>query len=95
MSGSLEKKILEDMEKTGYPTEIMSASIMQGRGWEVTHKPSYWDEDERKSREFDIIAFRGKKIQNIYLAACRRELFDRRLRCIVPLAHEQKMQNRR
>jgi hypothetical protein len=29
------------------------------------------------------------------LAACRRELFDRRLRCIVPLAHEQKMQNRR
>ena len=29
------------------------------------------------------------------LAACRRELFDRRLRRIVHLAHEQKIQNRR
>ena len=29
------------------------------------------------------------------LAACRRELFDRRLRHIVHLAHEQKIQNRR
>ena len=29
------------------------------------------------------------------LAACRKELFDRRLRCIVHLAHEQKIQNRR
>jgi len=29
------------------------------------------------------------------LAACRRELFDHRLRCIVHLAHEQKISNRR
>ena len=30
-----------------------------------------------------------------YLAACRRELFDHRLRRIVHLAHEQKISNRR
>ena len=30
-------------------------------------------------------------ILNIILAACRRELFDRRLRRIVHLAHEQKI----
>jgi multidrug efflux pump subunit AcrB len=29
------------------------------------------------------------------LAACRRELFDHRLRCIVHLVHEQKISNRR
>ena len=31
----------------------------------------------------------------IVLAACRRELFDHRLRRIVHLAHEQKIPNRR
>src|SRR5712691_1110287 len=31
----------------------------------------------------------------IPLAACRRELFDHRLRCVVHLAHEQKISNRR
>jgi hypothetical protein len=67
VSRSLEQKIREDIEKTGYPTEIVSASIMQGRGWEVTHNPSYWDEDERKSREFDILAFRDIESRNIHL----------------------------
>ncbi|MGH8066352.1 MAG: hypothetical protein ACRERE_14175 [Candidatus Entotheonellia bacterium] len=67
MGESLEQKVLKDIEKTGYPTEIISASVLQHRGWEVTHNPSYWDEDEGKSREFDILAFREKKIQNIHL----------------------------
>jgi hypothetical protein len=42
----------------------------------------------------DPLAALNAKLAQL-LAACRRELFDRRLRCIVPLAHEQKMQNRR
>lgn len=55
---TLEEKILEDLEKTGYPTEIVSAAVMQSRGWFVLHNPSYLDDTEERSREFDIRAYR-------------------------------------
>jgi hypothetical protein len=56
----LETSILEELKRTGFPTEIMSATVMQGRGWLVMHNPSYFDVDESKSREFDIRAYRQK-----------------------------------
>lgn len=58
MPSSQQDKIIEELVKTGFPTEIVSASIMQGRGWFVLHNPSYFDVDESKSREFDIRAYR-------------------------------------
>src|SRR5260370_11586913 len=56
---SLEDKILEDVHKTGSPTEIIAASLMRSRGWYVLHNPSYLDDSEGRSREFDIRAYRG------------------------------------
>lgn len=54
----LESRILEDLRKTGYPTEIVTASVMQHRGWAVLHNPSYLDDIEGHSREFDLRAYR-------------------------------------
>lgn len=57
---------------------------------------------ERSAAQQFVAAEQTLMLQNMYLAlqamglaACRRELFDRRLRGIVHLAHEQKIQNRR
>lgn len=60
MSGpkSQEQAIIEELQKTGYPTEIVSASIMQRRAWGILHNPSYLDASEGHSREFDIRAYR-------------------------------------
>jgi len=55
---TIEETIIEDIQKTGYPTEITAASIMQANGWSVVHNPSFWDQEEQKSREIDIQAYR-------------------------------------
>lgn len=55
---ALEDKILEELVRTGYPTEIVTASVMQARSWSVFHNPSYLDDREGVSREFDIRAYR-------------------------------------
>ena len=59
----LENKILEELRKTGYPTEIVTASIMQNRGWGVLHNPSYLDDIELRSREFDVRAYRQWRVE--------------------------------
>lgn len=56
---SLEKQIVTELQKTGYPTEIVSATVMHQRGWGIIHNPSYLDDVEGASREFDIRAYRG------------------------------------
>lgn len=56
-SAKLESDILDDLQRTGYPTEIVAASIMQQRGWGVLHNPSYLDDIEGHSREFDLRAY--------------------------------------
>jgi hypothetical protein len=74
---SLEDKIREELRKTGYPTEIVSASIMQQRAWTVLHNPSFLDDTEGISREFDLQAQQSwlattadKKFQiDVYLIA--------------------------
>lgn len=58
MDKTLEERIREDLEKTGYPTEIVTAAVMQSHGWFVLHNPSYLDDTEKRSREFDIRAYR-------------------------------------
>ncbi len=55
---TLEDSILDDLQKTGYPTEILTASIMEQHDWGILHNPSYWDTEENQSREFDIQAYR-------------------------------------
>lgn len=55
---SLQERILNELHKTGYPTEILSASTMARSGWGVVYNPSYRDDIEGISREFDILAYR-------------------------------------
>lgn len=55
---SLEDKIVEELDRTGYPTEVVAASVMQQRGWYVRHNPSYLDDTEQRSREYDLYAYR-------------------------------------
>lgn len=60
---SLEERILDEIRKTGYPTEIISATLMQQRGWGVLHNLSYLDDVEGRSREFDVRAYRSWAIK--------------------------------
>ena len=62
-SKTQEENIISELQKTGYPTEIVGASIMQQRGWGVLHNPSYLDDREGQSREFDIQAFREWRME--------------------------------
>jgi hypothetical protein len=54
----LKQKIIDEIEKTGFPTEIRCASILEQKGWGILHNPSYIDDIENISREFDIRAYK-------------------------------------
>jgi hypothetical protein len=60
---SLEEKIKEEIVKTGYPTEMQSASKMITDGWAVYHNPSFLDKDEGTCREFDIEAIKTRVVK--------------------------------
>ncbi len=53
------QNIIDELKKTGYPTEIVSASVMQEARWSIMHSPSYLDQNKGISREFDIIGYDG------------------------------------
>lgn len=63
MSETLEERVLQELQKTGFPTEIVSASVMQKHGWHVLHNPSYLDDSDGRSREFDIRAYRNEEFE--------------------------------
>jgi hypothetical protein len=49
-------KVLADVEKTGFPTELRVAAQLRNRGWSVSHNVYFMDKDEVKGREVDISA---------------------------------------
>jgi hypothetical protein len=62
---SLETAILSDIKKTGFPTEIVCSGVIQQDGWGVTHNPSYLDDIESRSREYDIRAFKSWPVNSL------------------------------
>lgn len=62
---SSEDNIIEELKKTGYPTEIVTGSILDQRQWEVMHNPSYLDDTEGRNREFDIRGYRWRPISTL------------------------------
>jgi len=52
----LEKKILADIQKTGFASELRVISTLLEQGWNTDHGETYEDKDENKSREIDITA---------------------------------------
>jgi hypothetical protein len=57
-SDELKRNILEQIAKTGYPLEIVTATTLERRGWLVWSSPAYLDEEEGKGREIDVKAVR-------------------------------------
>jgi hypothetical protein len=63
-NANLETKILNELIKTGFPTEVVCAGILQKKGWRVTHNPSYIDDIEGISREYDIRSYKNWSFHN-------------------------------
>ncbi|MFA5238755.1 MAG: hypothetical protein WC476_03475 [Phycisphaerae bacterium] len=53
---SLEQKVIEDLQLTGFASEMHSIKAFISKDWSVSGSPSYFDLDENKTREFDLIA---------------------------------------
>lgn len=66
---SLEEKILNDLDKTGFITELEIGEELHKKGWQPSHGQSYEDLDSNISREIDIHAHRHRysKKANLYL----------------------------
>lgn len=60
------KKVLEDVGKTGFPTELKVASMLRSHNWDVMQSAYFMDTDENKGREIDIISrwFQHKECDN-------------------------------
>ena len=56
MTLTMEEKLLKDIKKTGYHSELKAASILEKNGWFVIQNSYYLDREENKGREIDIIA---------------------------------------
>jgi len=52
----LEDRILEDIRKTGFLTELEVARLLLKGGFRVENGRTYEDLDEAKSREIDLVA---------------------------------------
>lgn len=53
------RKIEEDIKQSGFPLEIEVSSILKKDKWTVRNQAYYLDEDERKQRAVDIIAYKA------------------------------------
>ena len=80
MPSDLSAKIIGDIKKTGYPTELRASRLIQETGWFIEQNPSYLDENDHTSREYDIYAYRGDwgskgsiHLGNYLLIECKRE----------------------
>ncbi|MFZ5643495.1 MAG: hypothetical protein ACOY46_07885 [Bacillota bacterium] len=78
---SLFKKVIQEIEKTGFPLEMRVAEMLRMRGYLVTHSLYYIDEDENKSREVDLRAINNYEfvvdedsyyVRNCLLIECKK-----------------------
>lgn len=58
MKNELVNKIIEDLKKSGFSSELLSRKTFIENGWSVNAGFGYLDKDEGKSREIDIFATR-------------------------------------
>lgn len=56
MSTDEERKILEDIKKTGYPLEVDVANWLIEKGWSVFPQYPYFDKQAKKIRAIDMVA---------------------------------------
>lgn len=58
MNEDLRNRIIADLEKSGFASEMNAIRLFLDRGWRCSGGSSYYDRDEYKSREIDIGAYR-------------------------------------
>lgn len=61
---SLEERIIEELEKSGYPLEIKATLTLESRGWNVLNQEGYLDVETNKWRTIDIFATKTFELPN-------------------------------
>ena len=64
MNTELVENIIKDLEKSGFSTELKVRKSLLDAGWSVNAGYGYFDKDENKSREIDIIATRVENLKH-------------------------------
>jgi len=69
MEKSFKEKLLEDIQKTGFPLELNIANKFMENNWSIKHSAYYIDKDEKKGREIDLNSsiYLNEKIQDTYI----------------------------
>jgi len=58
------RRIIEDIEKSGYPLEIKSTLILESMNWHVLNQEGYLDIETAKWRSIDILAHKNLDVPN-------------------------------
>ncbi len=59
MNEELREKLIKDLEKSGFGSEMRALKIFQDFNWRTQSNTWYFDRDEQKTREIDISAYRS------------------------------------
>jgi hypothetical protein len=55
----IKTNLIRDLEKTGYPVELLAGDAFARAGWTVDYNVYYTDWDEGKGREIDLVVCNG------------------------------------
>lgn len=64
MDEQFKKKIIEDISKSGFTSEMLASKIFLENKWFDASSGGYYDKDENKTREIDITAYKPLVINN-------------------------------
>ncbi len=65
MQKDFTKRILDEINKSGFPLEIHTSTVLNQEGWFVENNPNYFDDKIKEHREIDIVAHKpSKKFKN-------------------------------
>ena len=67
MAEDLKRKVLQWINKEGYPLEMKASQILRKIGFEVGQSIFYLDSDTLDTREIDIVAYKYYKIQDFWI----------------------------
>lgn len=60
-----EKKLIEGINKTGFPLEYKVSKILEAHNWSIITSRYYVDDISAGEREIDIVAYKSMKIDNV------------------------------
>jgi len=58
MPDDIIKKILDDMDRQGFPLEVRVTEMLKSHGWSVDNQEAYFDEETGKQRTVDIVSIK-------------------------------------